>query len=301
MKKITLILTLFALICGAVTVAAQPHFGEQGNLQYRDYELLINPATAGVAGHHQVTLGLSKQWAGLGSPLSEIVHYQQPLTPTGGLGAWLHNDVFGTQHNTQFGAVYAHSLKLGHNGKLSLGLSLSLLLRSERFVELYDPSDKAFAEPAPTQAGFNAGFGAHYFTDAWYVGVSIPQWLTNSLTTGSGQTKLENNLEFEQLQYYFTGGYRFTINEKFDLSPSALIELSKNTAFGYEGMLTATYDNRFEVGAGGATHSRLQFDVGMVLAKWLSIRYRYAQYVGSYYHRSSDHFIVARIKLRTKN
>jgi type IX secretion system PorP/SprF family membrane protein len=279
---------------------AQPYFGEQGNLHYCDYELLINPASAGAVDRHLITLGMSKQWIGFDSPLSEIIQYQVPVTPTNSIGAWVYNESFGPQHNTQFGAAYAHSLKLGDNSRLSLGLSLSLLLRSERHVESYDPSDPVFLESAPSQTGFNAGFGAYYFTDAYYIGFSIPQWLTNELIGGGGNTKLENNFKLGQLQYYFIGGYRFKIGEKFALTPSILAELSKNTDFGYEGVLTATYDNRFEVGAGFASHTRLQFDVGIVVAKWLSFRYQYAQYMGSDYHKSRDHFIVMRIHWNKK-
>jgi type IX secretion system PorP/SprF family membrane protein len=279
---------------------AQPHFDEQGNLHYRDYELLLNPATAGAVDRHTVTLGLSKQWVGFDSPLSEVVQYRLPVTPANGLGAWLHNDVFGPQHNTQFGGAYAHVLKLDNNSRLSLGLSLSLLLRSERRVDAYDPSDLIFAEAPDNQFGFNAGFGAYYFTNTYYIGFSIPQWLTNELIAGGGKTKLENNLKFAKLQYCFTGGYRFAISEKVDLAPSALASLSPHTGFGYEGVLTATYNKRFEAGAGWASHARLQFDIGMVVVKWLSLRYQYAQYMGLDYHKSSDHFIVARIHWNKK-
>jgi type IX secretion system PorP/SprF family membrane protein len=281
-------------------MAAQPHFGEQGNLHYRDYELLINPASAGAADHHLITLGVFKQWAGFESSHSEIIQYQFPVTPTNGLGGWVYNDVFGPQRNIQFGAAYAHSLKLGNNRNLSFGLSFSLLRRSERRVENYDPSDPVFTVPATGQFGFNAGFGAYYFTDTYYIGFSIPQWLTNELTVEHEKTKLENNFNFEQLQYYFTGGYRFKISEKINLTPSILAELSKNTTFGYEGVLTATYDNRFEVGAGLASHTRLLFDFGMAVTKWLSFRYQYAQYAGSNYHKSNDHFIVVRIHWNKK-
>jgi type IX secretion system PorP/SprF family membrane protein len=281
-------------------MAAQPHFGEQGNLHYRDYELLVNPASAGTAGRHLITLGLSKQWAGFDTPLSEVLQYQLPVTPTNGLGAWVYNDVFGPQHSSQFGAAYAHSLKLGSHRTLSFGLSFSLLLKGERRLESYDPSeDQALKEIIPNQFGFNAGFGVYYFTDAYYVGFSIPQWLTNA-PPDKNEKKLENNFNFKKLQYYFTGGYRFKISEKVDLTPSILAELSQNTAFGYEGVLTATYDNRFEVGAGWASHARLQFDFGIVIIKWLSLRYQYAQYMGSDYRKSKDHLIVMRIHWNKK-
>jgi type IX secretion system PorP/SprF family membrane protein len=276
-------------------MAAQPHFGsEQGNLHYRDYELLINPASIGAANRHLITLGLSKQWVGFDSPISESIQYQLPMTQ-GGLGAWIHNETFGPQQNTQLGAAYAHTLTLGNSHNLSFGLSLSLLMQNERRINnLYEPDD-LFDKPTANQTGFNAGFGAYYFTDNYYAGFSIPQLLANDFTTDEGETKLENNFKFEQLQYYFTGGYHFKISEKISLTPSFLAELSQKTSFGYEGALTVAYNRRFEVGAGFGAHSRVQFDFGLAIAKWLSLRYQYAQYLSSDYNKSSAHFIAVRI------
>jgi type IX secretion system PorP/SprF family membrane protein len=277
-------------------MAAQPHFNsEQGNLQYRDYELLINPAAIGAADHHTLMLGLSKQWTGFESPVSQNIQYRFP-TAQGGLGAWIHNETFGPQQNTQFGAAYAYTLKLGHSSSLSFGLNLSLLLRSERRINnLYEPGDPVFDEPTTGQTGFNAGFGAYYFTDNYYAGFSIPQLMTNDLVYKDGKTQLENNFRFDRLQYYLTGGYRFDLSEKFSLTPSVLAGLSKDIAFGYEGVLTAAYNRRIEGGIGFASHSRLQFEVGAVIAQWLSFRYQYAQYLSADYNKAGAHFIAVRI------
>jgi type IX secretion system PorP/SprF family membrane protein len=212
------------------------------------------------------------------------------------LGAWIHNETFGPQQNTQFGAAYAHTLKLGNSSNLSFGLSLSLLLQNERHINnLYEPDDPVFNAPTAGQTGFNAGFGAYYFTDNYYAGFSIPQLLTNDFTTGEGEIKLENNFRFNRLQYYFTGGYRFKIGEKISIIPSILANLSKNIAFGYEGVLTAAYGRRFEAGIGLASHSRLQFEVGAAITQWLSFRYQYAQYLSADYNKTGAHFIAVRI------
>jgi type IX secretion system PorP/SprF family membrane protein len=210
------------------------------------------------------------------------------------LGAWIHNETFGPQQNTQFGAAYAHTLKLGSSSNLSFGLSLSALLQNERRInKFYESNDPVFAEPTASQTGFNAGFGAYYFTDNYYAGFSIPQLLTNDFTTDKDGTRLENNFKFDRLQYYFTGGYRFEIGEKISLTPSILAGLSQNTSFVYEGILTASYNRRFEVGAGWAAYSSLQFSFGAVLLKNLSLRYRYMHQVGDEYRQlGGSHFIV---------
>jgi type IX secretion system PorP/SprF family membrane protein len=300
MKAITIV-AVSALLCNAAAAVAQPQFGEQGSLRYRDCELLVNPATTGATNRHLLTLALAKQWVGFASPVSEIVQYQLPATQVDGIGVWLYNDAFGVQHNTQFGAAYAHTLQLGRHSRLSLGLSTSLLLWSERFVEVYDPSDKLFAEPVSAQSGFNTGFGAHYFTDSYYIGASIPQLLTNSLVLEGGRMTLHNYFEPGRLQYYLTGGYRFALSELVHLSPALLVQLSGHTPAGYEGALTAGYSKWLEVEVGWASHGRMQFGFGITLADWMSVRYQYAQYTVSDYYKSSDHLVVVRFHWKNRH
>jgi type IX secretion system PorP/SprF family membrane protein len=289
MNTHTTLLTLTVAVAlggSPAPAAAQPHAGEQGNLRYRDYELLVNPATLGAAAGHRVTLGVARQWAGFASPVAELMQYQLPVTPAAGVGAWLYHDVFGAQRNTQVGAAYAHALRFGSRGTLAFGLSLALLVRSERRVQGYDPADDLLRAPEPGYTAYNAGFGAAFFTDTYYVGLSIPQWLANTP---------ENDLRPEALQLYLTAGYRFRVSEAVTLTPAALVMRAQHTAFGYEATLTAAYAGRFELGAGWASHARLQFDVGVAATKWLALRYQYAQHLGADYHQATDHLIVARI------
>jgi type IX secretion system PorP/SprF family membrane protein len=271
---------------------AQPHFGEQGNLNYRDYELLLNPATVGVATQSQLSLSAHKQWLGIdGAPLSELLQYQLPVAQNSGLGAWVHNDAFGVNNNLQVGVVYAHKIRLKNNF-LSFGLSLSALsLQESRVTDLNDPeNDNAFSEPLSGQFGFNAGFGVHYAGEKFYAGFSIPQLLTNEIKENS----LRNGMDVARLQYYFTGGYRFEVTDKISLSPSALLQLSGATEVGYAFMLTAAYAKRVEAGAGWAFPSQLQLSVGAAITKKLSLRYQFSQETGSEYHAGSSHFIVVR-------
>ena len=291
MKKIITIIAISTLLCNTFTSVAQPRLSEQGNVNYRDYELLLNPATVGVATQNQLSLSVHNQWLGFdGAPLSELLQYQMPIAQHSGVGAWVYNDAFGVTNNLQVGAVYAHSIRLGNN-TLSFGLSLSaLMLQESRVTDLNELDDDAYTEPLSSQFGFNAGFGLYYAGDKFYAGFSIPQLLTNEIKENS----LSNGMNFAQLQYYFTGGYRFDVTDKISLSPSALLQLSSATGVGYAFMLTAAYAKRVEVGAGWASPSQLQLSVGGAITKKLSLRYQFSQEVGSEYHTGSSHFIVVR-------
>ncbi|MDR2449982.1 MAG: type IX secretion system membrane protein PorP/SprF, partial [Prevotellaceae bacterium] len=85
MKKTITIIATSLFICNTFMTVAQPHFGEQGNLNYRDCELLLNPATVGVATQNQLSLSAHKQWLGIeGAPLSERLQYQMPIAQNSG-------------------------------------------------------------------------------------------------------------------------------------------------------------------------------------------------------------------------
>ncbi len=298
MKKIIIVLA-FLLLNISINFA-QPHFNdEQGGLNYRNYELLINPASLGGTQHYQLSLGLNKQWTGVeNSPLSEILQYQMAIGQNNAFGAWVYNESYGAQNNTQFAAAYAYKINI-KSGTLSLGVNMSLLLMNEKAVSnINNPNDPLFTGAAGSQLGFNAGFGAYYFSDKFYAGFSIPQLLTNDLTTGTPGTKLENKLDFGRMQYYFTGAYRFDAGEKISLQPSALLELSGATDLGYEVMLTAAYLRRFEVGAGWAAHSRVQIAAGFALGKMFHIRYQYSQNLGNdYKYTGGSHFVTLKFVL----
>jgi type IX secretion system PorP/SprF family membrane protein len=305
MKHYSITLTFaLAVISLSGPLMAQPRFqDEQGKLTYRDYELLLNPASIGRIDGYFASMGVYKQWINMdGSPLSENLQFQMPLAESGGIGAWLYNESFTNQNTTQFGAAYSHKLRLGATGRLSFGLSLSMLLLTEdRISKLNTPDDPVFAKPLNNQFGFNAGFGVYYFTEKYYAGFSIPQLLSNDIKSGTADPELEHTFDVGRMQYYFTGGYRFDLSEKITLSPSVLLAVSGGAAFGYEGMLTASYDRRFEVGAGYAVNSCLQFSAGATIIKNLSLRYQFSLNLGDDYHKAgSSHFIVLRFNWGTR-
>lgn len=290
MKKYPVVI-IIALLHSAV-VTAQPRIAdEQGNLLYRDYELLVNPATAGADSAGQLSLGVQKQWMSINdAPLAQCLQYQTPLAQNSGMGAWANHSAYGIAGNLQIGAVYAYKIPL-KSSVLSLGLSLSaLMLYESRVTDLNDPQDPVFAEPLGNQFGFNAGFGAYYAAQNFYAGVSIPQLLTNDVKDNT----LHNSIAFARMQYYLTAGYRFDPTSRISLSPSALLQWSGATAAGYAFMLTAAYNRRVEIGAGWSFPAQLQLSAGAAITKRLSLRYQFSQDAGSGYHAGMSHFVVLR-------
>ncbi len=297
------IIVLLFVTGSAANILAQPRFNhEQGNVKYRDYELLLNPATTGSKDCNRISLSLDKQWLKIdNSPLSEILQYQMPVAQNNGIGAWFYNETYGVRNIIQIAAAYAYKIRM-ENTTLSLGLNASLLWwRENRVTDINNPNDPAFADAPDNQTGFNTGLGVYYSGDKFYAGFSIPQMLTNDFNNDDKRGELENKIDFARMHYYFTGGCTFDLGSKFNLQPTALVALSGDTPAGFECMLTGKYDTRFEFGAGMANHYRLQITAGAVVAENISLRYQYAQNLGSdYRYTGTSHFIVLRFQWREK-
>jgi type IX secretion system PorP/SprF family membrane protein len=284
---------LWVALCLAATAAAQPRFNdERGNLHYRDYERLINPSVSDSSAEMRLSVGVDKQWLGIeGAPLAEILQFKMPVAQRGDIGAWLYNESAGALNNIQFGVAYAYKIKLHATHYLSFGLNLSLLLMNESTITGNDLSDRTFAEPVSSRTGFNAGFGACYFGERFFAGFSVPQLLTNDIKAN----KLNHELNLARARYYFTGGYHFDLNRKIRLTPTALLQLSSGASVGYEIMGAATYNRRFEIGAGWSADANLQFAAGAAITKQLAIRYQFSQAINTAdYHAGTSHFVVLR-------
>ena len=281
----------------SVSCFAQPHFGkEQGNLRYRNREIMVNPAYVGSVKdtYRRLSVGAAWQWVGMkGAPKTQELQFQSGIANAGGVGGWLYHESYGVTDIIQLAGTYSYSFVLSEGHNLALGLSLSALTISEDMVSgIDDPNDPMFTQSTPRVWGFNSGFGAMYYTDKYYVGLSMPQLLTNNWEEGVSEPKLKNTFKFDQLQFYLTGGYVFEISDDVSLMPNALLQFSGSSSFGYEAMIRGDYKRRVAVGVGYGYDKMLKAEVGVFITKEVSVGYRYEQSFGkTYKHLSGSHLI----------
>ncbi len=293
MKRPFLLLLYITLV--NISLNAQPHFGnERGSLSYRNQEMLINPAYVGSKGlFNHLSLNAKGQWLGVDdAPQSQNLQYQIGL-PTMGMGGWLYHESYGVTDNIQLNAVYAYRIKF-ERSQLSLGIQAGVLTTNDAMVtRINDENDPIFAEKSPRLWGFNAGFGAYYYSDEYYVGFSIPQLLTNDWDGGGAELSLDNSFVFDRLQYYITGGYVFDVTPKINIITTGLVQLSSALSFGYEGMVYGVYDRMYRVGVGFAAENAIRVEGEAYIGKQVSLAYRYEQNLGSTYkYMSTTHSLV---------
>ena len=171
-------LSLFAII-----FISSLSFSQQDPMftKYMFNSLIFNPAYAGSKEHMAITLLHRDQWWNIeGGPRTQSFTIHSPLNEERvALGLGLYNDVIGPTRTVSIMTSYAYRLELGEGGKLSFGLQAGMMNWQADYTQLIldNPTDFAFMEATPNFWKPNFGVGIFYYTDFFYVGLSVPHIL----------------------------------------------------------------------------------------------------------------------------
>ncbi|PJJ08003.1 type IX secretion system PorP/SprF family membrane protein [Flavobacterium sp. 1] len=249
MKKLILFVFFFLSILKA-SAQQDPHF-----TQYMYNMSVINPA---YATDTPAILNLGSlyryQWAGIkGTPKTMTLFAHTPINDKIETGLSLISDDIGDGAKKEINlfADLAYILQLNETQKLSFGVKAGFSSISTNFngfqLNSGDVStDLAFAENT-NQTMPNIGAGVYYFTDNYYVGLSVPNILTAE-HVGSSNNQI-NSFGTHRVHGYLTGGYVFDINDTFKLKPAAMAIFLEGAPVSIDLTANVLYNEKFELGA----------------------------------------------------
>ena len=206
------------LIVSAMGLKAQRQQQEFNYTQYMDNLTPFNQAYSMLDKNGSLSALVKKEFVGIqGAPSTFIMNANLPIESIGGTaGILVMNDQFAVEHNTQFSAFFAKAIQMGDSQFLSASISAGLKSYVANFSTL-DPSDPQFRDDV-RQTRPNLGFGIMYYSDTYYVGLSMPE-LT---ITGLGTAAVQDNVNFRN-HYYFSGAIITTLAEDIKLKPAAMV------------------------------------------------------------------------------
>ncbi|MBV8391365.1 MAG: PorP/SprF family type IX secretion system membrane protein, partial [Mucilaginibacter sp.] len=191
---------------------------EFGYTQYMDNLTPFNQAYSMLDKAGSVSTLVRKQFVGIqGAPSTFIFSGNLPIESINGAsGLLVMNDQFAIESNTQFSAYFAKSIQMSDADFLAVSISGGIKSYRANFSTL-DPTDPQFRNDV-RETRPNLGFGVMYYSDNYYVGLSMPE-LT---ITGLGAANVQNNTNFRN-HYYFSGGFIMPLAEDIKLKPAALV------------------------------------------------------------------------------
>lgn len=139
--------------------------------------------------------------------------------------------------------TYAYRLYLG-TGRLSFGLSAGMYGINSDISGLLirDPGDPSFPEDVYSRWFPNFGVGVLYYTDQFFVGLSVPELLA---IPGPDQSLTANPKDYRAL---LTGAYLFDISRAFRLKPSVIVDYSRASTSFKASLNVGLMDSRVFIG-----------------------------------------------------
>jgi type IX secretion system PorP/SprF family membrane protein len=115
-------------------------------------------------------------------------------------------------------------------GKLALGLGFGVTMYNIAWNELVaaDANDIQLMNNPTTTVLPTFSLGTYYYTKKYYIGISMPLFLSHELDKNTGKYKIGNN--FSGSNYFFTAGYEAGLSPRVKFLPSLLIKYHPNNA-----------------------------------------------------------------------
>ncbi len=242
--------------------------------QYMFNGLSINPAMAGSDDNLSVTGIIRSQWVGIdGAPNTQVFSIHSPMRSDNyALGLNVTHDKIAVTGRTTIAPSYAYRLHFKNGAILSMGLQASIMNYNAGLTDLNpkDGTDDVFTTDVNTWL-LNFGFGAFYYTNKYYIGISAPM-LLNSNYSSSGDKISEAKLT---RHYYLTAGYVFDLDKNYHLKPSLLVRYSEGTYLTADFNLNLYYKRYFGVGVSYRTNESISGLFELFINSQFMIGYAY--------------------------
>jgi len=226
MKTLKTITFIIGSSLGGLTLQAQQ---DPMYTHYMDNTLIVNPAYAGSRDALTVTALYRSQWVDFkGAPVNQTITMHAPLQNQHiGLGLAISNDKIGPINNSSIVGDFAYRMNLSKKSTLALGLSagINIFQANLSALQLNQQSDPTFQNNISNHITPNVGFGAYYYREHFYAGVSSSNLLQNnysSITQANGNALIGQ----QQRSYYLIAGAVFNLGDNVAFKPTTLVKVT---------------------------------------------------------------------------
>src|ERR1051326_6488887 len=238
--------------------------------------LAVNPAYAGTRNALTMTALHRSQWVNFpGAPSTQTFTMHSPIIDKMGGGLSLLTDKIGPTRTTAVYADFAYHLTIDSKSKLSLGLKAGLNLFTANLAQLQttQPNDAAFSSDVQSKLLPNFGFGAYYYRERFYLGLSVPKLVQNnfSANTVSGST----SLFWEQRHYFLISGTMIDLNQDWKINPTAFLKITTGAPVEADLSAQFIYNQKIFLGAMYRTGDAAGLLVGYNLMEQLHAGYSF--------------------------
>ncbi|MCS4238658.1 type IX secretion system membrane protein PorP/SprF [Myroides odoratus] len=277
-----------------------PPLYAQQDPQYTQYmynTTMINPAYAGSRGTLNVFGMYRTQWVGLeGAPKTANISISTPLGDSGlGLGVNFMNDRLGAMEENNIAVDLAYAINISYNYKLAFGLKGTANLLNVDYTKLtiYHPTDPVAQENISNKFNPNIGAGLYLYSDRAYLGISVPNFLTQDRYDDN-----EVNTMRQKAHFYLMGGYVFELGRDVQFKPAVLAKAISGSPLQVDATANFLFYEKFTLGAAYRWDASVSALAGFQVTKDLFVGYAYDFETTQLRHyNSGSHEVFLRFEL----
>ncbi|WP_366186822.1 type IX secretion system membrane protein PorP/SprF [Flavobacterium ovatum] len=283
----------------------------QQDPQYTHYMYNMNVVNPAYATGSQSLLNLGmlyrSQWNDIeGAPKTMTVFGHMPVNKKVELGFSLISDNIGSgaKKEDNFYADFAYVLDLNSTHKLSFGVKAGVTTLKTNFDGFMFDSGDASTDPAFAQNNNiikpNVGVGAYYFTDTYYVGLSVPNLLASKHLDKNEGIKAFGS---ENAHTFLTAGYVFTLSDLWKLKPAFMTKYVKGAPVTLDLSANVLYNSQFELGAAYRVGDAVSALMGLKVLPSVKVGYSYdytLSNLGQYNSGTHEVFVLFDLDLLKK-
>jgi type IX secretion system PorP/SprF family membrane protein len=253
----------------------------QQDAQYTQYmynTVSINPGYAGSRENVSIAALHRSQWAGIdGAPTTQTFNVHAPIGYRGvGLGISIVNDKIGPTSETYFDGDFSYTIYTSREGRLSFGLKASAHLLDINFSKLNQDytnpggPDPTLQQNIDNKFSPNFGAGVYYYTQQFYLGLSVPRFLQTTHFDGPALSTAT-----ERMNFYLITGYVFELDHNWRFKPATLLKVVQGAPIQLDISANFMFRDKFILGAGYRLDAAVSALAGFQLSKELFIGMAY--------------------------
>jgi len=279
--------------------------------EYTQYILnnyIINPALTGIENYTDIKISHRHQWVGLqDAPVTTYLTIQGPIgkkddretatsfhkpgqnprgrdywdeytaaKPHHGIGLTVLDDRTGPLNRFSAYATYAYHLGISTRTSMALGFAAGIselsLDRNKLFFDVpIDPAVYSSGQINTIRPDFNAGLWI--YSANFFVGLAAQQIIPQKISFSDRQVMLQPGRLVPHL--FGTAGYRFLIDEDFNLTPSVMVKYVSPLPLQVDLNAKLQYQDLLWVGASVRTYDGFAAMVGLNLSNTFNLGYSY--------------------------
>jgi type IX secretion system PorP/SprF family membrane protein len=228
--------------------------------QYMFNAVALNPAFTGSEEALSIVGSYRAQWVGFdGAPSTQTLTAHAPLKQTNSaVGLQLFADQIGVDRRTGIFGSYSYKLKFDKSW-LTFGMAggINFLRSYYTRLDVVDNNDQNLMSDSPLGVLPEFSFGAHYYTDKYFLSFSVPKFLTHDYV--NSKFKVRN--DFKNYNYMFGGGVVFNLSNGSKIKPSVLAKYRADSDMQFDFNVMALLNKAIDVGVSYRTSEAI---IGLV-------------------------------------